>query len=224
MSLVGLNIGTQDSLAVKTRSYADYYRQLAAGTIKEVYDDETVSLAPCFYRSPIEKATFTKCKNMPSSGTFQSCTNLYHVDFPMLNQIGPSAFYGTSKLSSVFFPMVVDIVNSAFYASGVEAADFPMCTLIRGTAFQLCTKLKEIKIPLCEEISSRAFYSCSALEKIFLNAVTAVPTLGIDALAGTPDTLKIIVPDTLVKAFKADSNWSTYANKIIGMTEYEQTV
>ena len=60
---VGLNVGLSDSLAAKTRRFADYYRQLAAGTVKEVGDDETVELAPCFYRSIVEKVDFTRCKN-----------------------------------------------------------------------------------------------------------------------------------------------------------------
>lgn len=69
----------------------------------------------------------------------------------------------------------------------------------------------------------KCFYNCKLLEKIFLNGVTAVPTLGTDALTGTPETLKIIVPDALVDSFKAATNWSTYAGKIIGVTEYEAT-
>ena len=54
-NLVGLNVGLSDSLSAKTRRYADYYRQLAAGTIKEVYDDETTTLSACFYRSAEKK-------------------------------------------------------------------------------------------------------------------------------------------------------------------------
>ena len=53
MSLVGLNIGTQDSLAAKTRRYANYYLQLAAGTINEVYDDETITLSTVFHKSNV---------------------------------------------------------------------------------------------------------------------------------------------------------------------------
>ena len=64
MSLVGLNIGTHDSLSAKTRRYADYYRQLATGTIKEVVDDETVELGTCFCRSSVEKVTFKRCKKI----------------------------------------------------------------------------------------------------------------------------------------------------------------
>ena len=55
MNLVGLNVGLSDSLSAKTRRYADYYRQLAAGTVKEVVDDETVELGTCFTVLPSKK-------------------------------------------------------------------------------------------------------------------------------------------------------------------------
>ena len=224
MSLVGLNIGTQDSLSAKTRRYADYYRQLAAGTLTEVYDDETVELGSCFYRAfSLARATFLAAERMAGYGIFMTCTNLAHIDFPVLKNISVNAFNGTTKLSSVFFPKVTSISNSAFLGGGVEHADFPSCANIGIACFQGCLKLKEIKIPVCTNVSNNTFYNCSALEKIFLDGVTAVPTLGTSALTGTPETLKIIVPDALVDSFKTATNWSTYADRIIGVSEYEAT-
>lgn len=85
MNLVGLNVGLSDSLSAKTRRYADYYRQLAAGTVKEVVDDDTVTLSTVFYKSNIERATFTKCeeiKENSSTGPFQLCQKLYFIDLP----------------------------------------------------------------------------------------------------------------------------------------------
>lgn len=138
MSLVGLNIGTHDSLSAKTRRYAEYYRQLVAGTLTEVYDDETVSLSSCFYRSTIEKATFTKCKVISSYGGFYLCAKLFSVDLPELTKIGVYAFSGTSKLTNILFPKVTEIVNLAFESSGVETVDLPACTTINYAAFNSC--------------------------------------------------------------------------------------
>ena len=219
-NLVGLNVGLSDSLSSKTRLYADYYRQLAAGTIREVVDDETVKLSNCFYGAKIERATFTKCTRISSGGAFRSCQKLYFVDFPELAQTGSYAFYGTTNLSYVFFPKLTDVVNATFQAAGVETVDLPACALIRDSGFDSCKKLKEIKIPICKEIRTRALYNCTALEKIFLDSVTAVPTLGTNALYGTPEELKIIVPDNLVDSFKAATGWSAYADKIVGVSEY----
>ena len=219
MSLVGLNIGTQDTLSTKTRRYADYYRQLADGTIKEVYDDETVELATCFTRSGVEKVTFTKCKEIKSYA-FQSCANLSAVYFPELTTVGASAFESTKKLSNIFFQNVAIIPANAFRYSGIEAAEFPSCTNLASAAFGTCKSLKEIKIPICKNFATYAFSGCSVLEKIFLDGVTAVPTLGTYALNGTPEELKIIVPDNLVESFKAGTGWSAYADKIVGISEY----
>lgn len=223
MSLVGLNIGTHDSLSAKTRRYADYYRQLANGTIKEVVDDETTALAYCFYRSNVEKATFKNCKNILSYGGFYLCAKLFSVDFPVLEKIGVYAFSGTTKLANILFPKVSEILNLAFESSGVEAVDLPACKFIKYAAFNSCLNLKEIKIPICETIGNKAFSGCKSLEKIFLHGVSGVPTLYSDSLTGTPETLKIIVPDALVDLFKAATNWSTYAGRIIGVTEYGAT-
>lgn len=220
-NLVGLNVGLSDSLSAKTRRYADYYRQLAAGTLTEVVDDETVELGSCFYRAfSLARATFLAAERMAGYGLFMTCTNLAQVDFPVLKNISVNAFNGTTKLSSVFFPKVTSISNSAFLGGGVEHADFPSCANIGTACFQGCLKLKEIKIPVCTNISSNTFYNCTALEKIFLNGVESVPNLGTGALSGTPETLKIIVPDALVDSFKSDTNWSAYADKIVGISEY----
>ena len=227
MSLMGLNIGTQDSLSTKTRRYADYYRQLVNRTIKDVYDDEVVTLYNCFYGTNVERVTLPKCTylaNVSTVGSFLSCKKLSYLDLPELQRIGTNAFQNTVLLTSVFFPKVTEAGVSAFANSNIETVNLPMCTRVRTNCFNPCAKLKEIKIPICREIQTGAFYSCTALEKIFLDGVTAMPTLGTNALTGTPDTLKIIVPDTLVDAFKADSNWSAYADQIIGVTEYESTL
>ena len=222
-NLVGLNVGLSDSLSAKTRRYADYYRQLANGTIKEVYDDETVTLSTVFSKSSISRATFTKCeeiKENSSTGSFQLCPKLYYIDLPEAKRIGINAFAGTKLLTSVFFPKVTEVGTSAFANSNVETVNLPMCRQLRAHCFNPCTKLKEIKIPICGVIQTGAFFNCSALEKIFLNGVTAVPTIAANALNGTPETLKIIVPDNLVESFKVATNWSAYADKIVGVSEY----
>lgn len=227
MRLLGFNTGTQNSLSAKTRRYADYYRQLANGTLKEVYDDETVTLSTVFYKANVERVTFTKCteiRESSSTGPFQLCPKLSYVDFPELKIVGINAFAQTKLLTSVFFPKVTNVRSSAFTKSNVEMVNLPVCISLRSYCFNACGKLKEIKIPICSVIKAGAFSDCSVLEKIFLDGVTAVPTLETNVFAGTPETLKIIVPDTLVDSFKTATNWSAYADRIIGVTEYEQTV
>ena len=223
-NLIGLNVGLSDSLAAKTRRYADYYRQLAAGTIKEVYDDETVELSSCFYRSNVESVNFPVCKSFTKTGTFIYCTKLRSVYFPELVKLGEFAFSETTKLSYVFFPKVTAVVKAAFQKSWLETIDLPATRSIHISSFDRCSKLREIKIPVCETIESKSFFNCSALEKIFLDGVTAVPTLDTDALTGTPATLKIIVPDNLVEDFKVATNWSKHAKKIVGISEYNASV
>ena len=163
--------------------------------------------------------TFTKCKKIKSYA-FQLCGSLLLVDFPELETLGTGSFLSATKLSSVFFQKVNSVAGTAFQSSGVETVDLPACSRILSGGFAYCAKLKEIKIPVCKTIDSKSFFNCTALERIFLDGVTAVPTLSADALSGTPEELKIIVPDNLVDSFKAATGWSAYADKIVGVSEY----
>ena len=221
-NLVGLNVGLSDSLSAKTRRFADYYRQLAAGTIKEVVDDETISLMPIFYQTNVEKVSFAKCRSIYNN-SFRECKKLFSADFPEVRHIGSGCFRDTPSLSNIFFPEALTVVINAFIGSGVETAELPKCKTLQPSVFQNCSALKEIKIPVCASIGNYAFSGCSALEKIFLDGVESVPTLGTGALNGTPEGLKIIVPDNLVDAFKAATGWSAYANKIVGISEYNSS-
>ena len=48
---------------------------------------------------------------------------------------------------------------------------------------------------------------------------TTPPTLSANAFSGAYKLEKIYVPDESVDAYKAASNWSTYASKIFGLSE-----
>ena len=57
------------------------------------------------------------------------------------------------------------------------------------------------------------FSGCSSLEVITMKPVTP-PSLGSDALNGTPDNQIIIVPDDAVSAYTAAPGWADYADRI----------
>ena len=101
-NLVGLNVGLADSLSAKTRRYADYYRQLAAGTVKDVFDDDTISLMPIFYQTNVEKVSFEKCRSIYNN-SFRECKKLFFVHFPEVRHIGSACFRDTPSLTNIFF-------------------------------------------------------------------------------------------------------------------------
>lgn len=79
------------------------------------------------------------------------------------------------------------------------------------------SSIKQIAIPdTVTEIGDRAFGYCDQLASITCLAATP-PTLGNGAFAPDPEGLTIKVPAASVAAYKAATNWSSYADYIVGV-------
>ena len=77
--------------------------------------------------------------------------------------------------------------------------------------------IKQITIPdTVTEIGERAFFFCRQLESITCLAATP-PALGTDALNTDTAGFPIKVPAASVAAYKAATNWSSYADHIVGV-------
>ena len=92
-------------------------------------------------------------------------------------------------------------------------------TSIDEYAFSYCTGLTSIKIPdSVTSIGGYAFSSCNNLTEVDFSACTDIPTLeSSDVFPNTSSSLVIKVPSALVDEWKAATNWSTYADKIVGV-------
>ena len=86
-------------------------------------------------------------------------------------------------------------------------------TRIGEYAFKYCTGLTSITIP-----DGITIIGSSALTEIDFSTHTTVPTLNsTTAFNNTSASLVIKVPLTLLDEWKAATNWSTYADKIVGV-------
>lgn len=94
-------------------------------------------------------------------------------------------------------------------------------TDIKDQAFYQCYRIHELSFPKSlKTIATNAFYYCGAVKFDFTKA-EVVPTLAnTSAFTGTPTYSKIIVPDALYDSWKAATNWSTYADRIVKASEY----
>ena len=92
-------------------------------------------------------------------------------------------------------------------------------TNIEDSAFMGCTRLRSITIPAgVTYIGMYAFYGCTGLTEIDFSTHTTVPTINaMDVFSNTSANLVIKVPSTLLDEWKAATNWSTYADKIVGV-------
>lgn len=81
-------------------------------------------------------------------------------------------------------------------------------------AFEHCHALTSLTIPKSvTTIGKGAFRDCRDLTSLTVEATTP-PTLGTDALDGTPSDMEIFVPAESVNTYKAAAGWSAYASQI----------
>ena len=134
------------------------------------------------------------------SRMFQSCYSLASITIPDgITSIGSSAFYSCYSLASITIP------------DGV--------TSIGSNMFYNCHSLASITIPDgVTSIVTYTFYKCYCVAFYDFTAYTTVPKLASTTVfTGIPADCQIRVPASLVDAWKAATNWSTYAAHIVGV-------
>ena len=90
-------------------------------------------------------------------------------------------------------------------------------TSIKDYAFYYCYSLASVSIPSSvTSIGTYAFYYCYGMAIYDFTKHTSVPTLSnTNAFSGIPSDCVIKVPSSLLEEWKAATNWSTYASKIV---------
>lgn len=131
---------------------------------------------------------------------FYNCSNKFtHISIPDgVESIGGFAFYSCDGLTSVTIPdSVTSIGNNAFiYCSGLTSV-----TIGNGV-----TSIGNYVFKYCPNITVYDFTTCPS-----------VPTLGSDAIYGSANGYEIKVPASLVDDWKAATNWSAYADHVVGV-------
>ena len=158
-------------------------------------------------------------------GPFYQCTSLNSLSLPKAMSIGVNAFRGCTSLKSLSMPHVVttnnNSVDGCISLENLELSD--VLTTLGESTFYGCSKLPFVDLSATlTTINTYAFYNCSALTTVIVRATTP-PSLGANAFNNTPiaqGTGTIYVPDASVDAYKAATNWSTYADRIKPLSEY----
>ena len=185
----------------------------------------------------IDWGTFYYCHSLssvviPDSVTFISnnafyyCYSLTSIDIPdTVTNIGGSAFRYCYSLASVVIPDTITFIDEgAFYnCSSLASVVIPdSVTSIGGSAFYGCCSIASMVIlGNVTSIGNSAFSGCSGMAYYDFRQCTSVPTLsGTSVFSSIPSDCKIVVPDGLYDSWKAATNWSTYASKIIKASEF----
>ena len=157
------------------------------------------------------------------SNAFYSCYSLSSITIPSgVTRIRNYAFYNCYSLLSITIPSgVTSIENYAFYSCySLSSIAIPSgATRIGSSAFYNCYSLSSITIPSgVTSIESNAFYSCSSVAYYDFSNHTSVPTLSsTNSFTGIAADCEIRVPVSLADEWKAATNWSTYADYIVGV-------
>ena len=180
------------------------------------------------------------------SNVFKNCCSLASVTIPDgVTSINNYAFYNCYSLESVTIPDgVTSINNNAFYSCySLASVTIPDgVTSIGNFTFYNCYSLASVTIPSgLASISNSIFYNCYSLAIVTIpdgvtsidnnafgycygmryydfSACTSVPALSnTNAFNKLPSDCQMLIPAALADAWKAATNWSTYADHIVGV-------
>lgn len=204
---------------LKVGAYAFYMNSNLIGEIT-ISEEQTV----------IEDYTFYTCTNLKvnlhdgitkiGNYAFYNCiTGNDWASLPSsLKEIGNYAFFQNTHLKLIEIPENVAIIgNYAFRTNNFETIKIhDACTTIGSYCFRYSSTLTGIEIGTgIKSIGSYAFADDTNLKKITIHNTTP-PTLGSNVFYRCP--LEVVeVPASALEKYKSYTNWSNYADKMIGI-------
>ena len=154
------------------------------------------------------------------SNAFNNCYQLKSIDLPEVTSIGDNAFYYCSQLTSIDLPEVTSISDGAFkYCSRLRSISNLKVTSIKNNIFDGCSELISVDLQNVTSIGKYAFSNCNKLISVIIRTTTAVCTLSNTNALNNAANAIIYVPDDKVNNYKTATNWSTYADRIKGLSE-----
>ena len=154
---------------------------------------------------------------------FSACYSLTSIAIPdSATSIGTYTFQNCYSLTSITIPNGVTNIGTYVLRNcySLTSITIPNGVTSIGTyAFYACYSLASITIPdSVTSIGTYVFKSCFGIAFYDFSNHTAVPTLAnTNAFQGIAADCQIRVPAALVDEWKAATNWSTYADHIVGV-------
>ena len=154
---------------------------------------------------------------------FNKCTSLVSITIPdSVTSMGTYVFAESALTSVTIGRGLATIPANAFYnCTKLTDVIIPNnVTKIDANAFSNCKGLVNITIPnSVTSIGSGSFINCYALKHVKMLATTP-PTISSTSFEAVPSDCVIEVPAASVEAYKAATNWSKHASKIVASEEF----
>lgn len=149
------------------------------------------------------------------------CTTLSHVNIPRgLTGFSTYTFRDSYGLATISISQGVTSFSTGvfYYCTGLSFINIPATAKSLGVYFaQYCSSLSKVSVPnTITSFGAFAFAACYGVGIYDFTTYTSVPSLGnTNVFNNIPSDCVIKVSDSLLETWKAATNWSTYADKII---------
>lgn len=144
-----------------------------------------------------------------------TCKLLQTINAPNVNKLTSNAIYGCPMIEELYFPKLTSLdihgITNMKSLKKVTLGDVPLAS----DSINYCNALQTLDI----KTSSSIFIPTSLSKSLIIRDITAVPTME-NTVSELKDTLNVYVPDDLVGAFKAATNWSAFGDRIKPLSEY----
>lgn len=176
----------------------------------------------------IGSRAFFECKNLQAivlsdgltgvinSYTLDGCRACSIISYPKHSEVSTYVSRGCSQYIAT--PCVVGDNMFANNSNLMRVVVPALRNNAVGTsAFNACNALMELTIPAtCTQINSTAFSGCTAMKEYHFLSTTPPTLSNTNAFTSIPDDCKIYVPSDSLDDYKTESNWSTYADYMVG--------
>lgn len=155
---------------------------------------------------------------------FQDCVSLSNIIIPDNNHItsiGKYAFDGCSLLLDIINTNQMTSVQESTFQNCFSLSDITIPNGIQSIgqwAFLNCVSLSSVTFPNgLVSIGDGAFTFCEKVIYYDFTQLSSIPTLSNQAFGVLPAGCEIRVPASLETQWKAETNWATYADHIVGV-------
>lgn len=211
----------EDNRITKIRQYAFYQNDVIESVIlPNATNIGAYAFAQCYNLETVN------LPNIRANYIFQNCYKLKTLNISDLQYINTYGLNSCYSLNSVNLSNIVNIQTHGLSNSGFGSIILPNCTalsqyMISNSRVSVVDISNQITIP------NYAFTYAYSLVHLILRSSEKCILSNVNAFNSTPIAEGlgwIYVPSDLVELYKADTNWSTFANRIVSINEYPKTL